>query len=117
MEFTTVTTSLSLDEMDFFKVPENRLSIFKREAQHCFYCLRKIDVGSYVVEHVISRPKGHNSYRNFGDRMPSMQQQKGRYRSREFPALHIAIAFSMYRISRADCHMSIASERENLSRS
>ena len=33
---------LSLDEMDFFEVRENRLRILQREDHTCFYCLRKL---------------------------------------------------------------------------
>jgi len=54
----------SLDEMDFFEVPENRQLILKRESHKCFYCLRDLNNDNYVIEHVISRPEGDNSYRN-----------------------------------------------------
>lgn len=54
----------SLDEMDFFEVPENRLLILERENHRCFYCLREINGDTYVMEHVVSRPQGNNSYRN-----------------------------------------------------
>jgi hypothetical protein len=55
----------SLEEMDFFEVPENGLAILEREDWRCFYCLRKLDETrkDYVIEHVF-RPKGDNSYRN-----------------------------------------------------
>ena len=55
---------LSIEEMDFFEVPENRLLILERESHHCFYCLRSINKSNYVIEHVESRPEGNNSYRN-----------------------------------------------------
>lgn len=57
-------SQLSLEEMDFFEVPENRLQIFRREAGRCFYCLRSIDEKDHVIEHAMSRPNGNNSYRN-----------------------------------------------------
>lgn len=57
-------TPLSIEEMDFFDVPENRVLILERENYHCFYCLRSIDKSNYVIEHVESRPEGNNSYRN-----------------------------------------------------
>ena len=55
---------LSLEEMDFFEVSENRALILKREEYHCFYCLRALTAQSYVIEHVVSRPIGDNGYQN-----------------------------------------------------
>ena len=55
---------ISLDEMDFFEVPENRVLILEREKHRCFYCLREINSDTHVMEHVVSRPEGNNSYRN-----------------------------------------------------
>ena len=53
-----------LEEQDFFSVPENRALILKREEWRCFYCLAKLDENNHVIEHVVSRPEGDNSYRN-----------------------------------------------------
>lgn len=53
-----------LESMDFFSVPENRLLLLKRENYRCFYTLQKLDESNFVVEHVVSRPAGNNSYRN-----------------------------------------------------
>lgn len=50
--------------MDFFEVPENRPLILEREQHRYFYCLRSIDKESYVIEHVVPRPYGNNSYKN-----------------------------------------------------
>ena len=47
---------LSLEEMDFFNVAENRPSILNREGNRCFYCRRALDPSNYVIEHVTSRP-------------------------------------------------------------
>src|SRR5580698_11188810 len=55
---------VSLEERDFYDVPENRAAILKREKNLCFYCLRSIDSSNYVIEHVESRSKGNNSYLN-----------------------------------------------------
>jgi len=55
---------LSIEEMDFFEIPENRALILEREEHHCFYCLRALTTESYVIEHVVSRPTGNNGYRN-----------------------------------------------------
>jgi hypothetical protein len=57
-------TETTLDQMDFFSVPENRKRILKREGGQCFYCLAKLNTENYVIEHVVSRPNGDNSYRN-----------------------------------------------------
>ena len=57
-------TPLLIEDMDFFDVLENQVLILERERHHCFYCLRKVDKSTYVIEHVESRPEGNNSYRN-----------------------------------------------------
>jgi hypothetical protein len=55
---------VSLEDMDFFTVEENRVLILLREDHKCFYCLRALSPDNYVIEHVVSRPAGNNSYRN-----------------------------------------------------
>lgn len=60
----TETPPLSIEEMDFFELPENRSLILQREQNRCFYCLRALTAESYVIEHVVSRPAGDNGYRN-----------------------------------------------------
>jgi 5-methylcytosine-specific restriction endonuclease McrA len=60
----TPDASISIEEMDFFSVAENRILILAREGGCCFYCLRSIDSDNHVIEHVISRPTGSNGYRN-----------------------------------------------------
>ncbi len=55
---------LDLEEMDFFENPELRATLVKRENGKCFYCNCNLDTNNYVIEHVISRPKGDNSYKN-----------------------------------------------------
>ena len=55
---------INVEEMDFFEVPENRLLILKRENSRCFYTLEKLDERNFVIDHVVSRPDGDNSYRN-----------------------------------------------------
>lgn len=49
---------------DFFTVEENRARILMREEHRCFYCLRQLNGENYVIEHVISRAAGANTYRN-----------------------------------------------------
>lgn len=61
---TITETEENLQQMDFFSVPENRNRILDREERRCFYCLAGLDSNNYVIEHVVSRPDGDNSYRN-----------------------------------------------------
>ena len=60
----TEPTAIILEEMDFFTVEANRKLILDREGSKCFYCLKALNAENHVLEHVISRPKGNNSYRN-----------------------------------------------------
>ncbi|MEI6084291.1 MAG: HNH endonuclease signature motif containing protein [Verrucomicrobiota bacterium] len=53
-----------IEKMDFFFVPENRLLILERDGHRCFYCSCKLTKENHVIEHVVSRPDGDNSYRN-----------------------------------------------------
>lgn len=56
--------ALTLEQIDFFSTPENRKLILEREGHKCFYCLAGLNGENHVVEHVVSRPNGNNSYRN-----------------------------------------------------
>lgn len=60
----TVQPMISLEDMDFFSVEENRQFILVRERRRCFYCLRALTAENHVIEHVVSRPARDNSYRN-----------------------------------------------------
>jgi len=60
----TSAATLDLEDHDFFAIPENRKLILERENWKCFYCLARLDENNHVVEHVVSRPEGTNSYRN-----------------------------------------------------
>jgi 5-methylcytosine-specific restriction endonuclease McrA len=53
-----------IETEDFFEVADNRARILLREAHQCFYCVRKLNGDSYVIEHVVSRPTGDSTYRN-----------------------------------------------------
>lgn len=68
---------LLLEEMDFFSVEENRHRIPEREGGHCFYCSRSIGEDNYVIEHVVSRPEGDNSYRNLVAACRQCNNRKG----------------------------------------
>ncbi len=60
----TSAAEITLEEQDFFSIPENRKLILEREKWRCFYCLAVLDENNHVVEHVVSRPEGNNSYMN-----------------------------------------------------
>ena len=54
---------LDIERVNFFVI-ENRSYILDREGHRCFYCQRAINKETYVIEHVLSRPAGNNTYRN-----------------------------------------------------
>jgi len=68
---------VTLEDMDFFNVPENRLAILEREKWKCFYCLKKLNEQNYVIEHVVSRPSGNDSYRNVVAACANCNNKKG----------------------------------------
>lgn len=70
-------TKIDLEEMDFFEVPENRELILDRENHECFYCKASLNGENYIMEHVISRPQGNNSYRNIVASCRSCNNKKG----------------------------------------
>lgn len=73
-----------MEQMDFFNVPENRLLILKRENYRCFYTLRPLDEQNFVVEHVVSRPNGDNSYRNIVAASRQANNMKGSMSAEDF---------------------------------
>jgi hypothetical protein len=52
------------EDGDYFHEPSNRLLIFMRDGYQCFYCRRVVEGNSIVLDHVVSRPRGDDSYRN-----------------------------------------------------
>ena len=74
----------SLEEMDFFVVPEYRRSILAREGGKCFYCRRALDDSNWLVEHVVSRPEADNSYRNVVAACRGCNNRKGDTSAEEF---------------------------------
>jgi len=56
--------AVDIESLDFFALVENRALILRRERWQCFYCLAKLDENNHVLEHVVSRPDGNNTYRN-----------------------------------------------------
>jgi hypothetical protein len=77
-------STLDLEEMDFFIAPENRLAILRRESHKCFYCLSALSTSNHVIEHVLSRPAGDNTYRNLVAACVSCNNRKGSKLADEF---------------------------------
>jgi HNH endonuclease len=69
--------AISLDDMDFFSIEDNRALILTREGHKCFYCLRALNADNHVIEHVTSRPDGNNSYRNVAAACRQCNNRKG----------------------------------------
>ena len=74
----------SLDDIDFFNVPENRRLIFERESGRCFYTLDELDNENFVIDHVVSRPEGNNGYRNVVACSRDANNRKGSTDAAEF---------------------------------
>jgi hypothetical protein len=60
-----LSSSNSLDKVDFMQTRALRQSIHARERGRCFYCLRRIPSRVHCLDHVVPRAEsGSNSYRN-----------------------------------------------------
>lgn len=79
----TTPDEIDIEHIDFFDA-ENRLAILKREDFRCFYTLKQIDSNSFVVDHVVSRPKGDNSYRNLVAASREANNRKGEMPAEDF---------------------------------
>lgn len=55
---------IDIENADFFEIQNNRKLILERDQYKCFYCSAGLDENNYVIEHVISRPAGNNSFKN-----------------------------------------------------
>jgi hypothetical protein len=75
---------LDLEEMDFFEFDENRKIILEREGWRCFYCMCKLNNNNFVMEHVVSRPNGNNSYRNIVAACRSCNNKKDNVLAEDF---------------------------------
>jgi hypothetical protein len=79
-----VAPEVSLEELDFFNIPENRSLILDREGHLCFYCIRALNSENHVIEHVVSRPNGINSYRNVVAACRHCNNRKGNSSAEDF---------------------------------
>ncbi len=68
---------LTLEEADFFENTAHRNLILERDQHKCFYCMKGLDDKNYVIEHVISRPEGTNSYKNLVASCRTCNNRKG----------------------------------------
>jgi hypothetical protein len=75
---------IDIETMDFFNVPENRALLLEREQFKCFYTFEKLDKDNFIVEHVVSRPAGNNSYRNCVAASRETNNKKGSTSAEDF---------------------------------
>jgi hypothetical protein len=75
---------VALEDMDFFENPENRMFIREREKNLCFYCQTQLNDSNYVIEHVVSRPEGNNSYSNLVAACRTCNNRKGDIDAKDF---------------------------------
>ena len=68
------------EDSDFYGDPKNRLRILVREEHCCFYCLRQLTEQNFVIDHIVSRPVGHDGYSNV---VAACRSCNNRKRSRE----------------------------------
>ena len=79
-----VEVELDLEAMDFFGVAENRMLLLRREGHRCFYTFEELDKNNFIVEHVVSRPEGNNSYRNCVAASRETNNKKGSMSAEDF---------------------------------
>lgn len=79
----TTPDEIDIEQIDFFDA-ENRLAILKRDGFRCFYTLKQIDSNSFVVDHVVSRPSGDNTYRNLVAASREANNRKGEMPAEDF---------------------------------
>lgn len=75
---------IDIEDVDFFSVPENRQRLLVREQFRCFYTLKALDKDNFIVEHVVSRPDGNNSYRNCVAASREANNRKGAMSAEDF---------------------------------
>lgn len=81
---TNMLVELDIDKIDFFSVLEYREKILDREQRKCFYCFKTLSNDGYVIEHVVSRPRGDNSYRNLVASCRTCNNKKGKIVAADF---------------------------------
>jgi len=74
--------ALTLDQMDFFAVLENRKLILEREGWRYFYCLAGLDAENHVIEHVVFASERQQYLPQCGGILSPVQQPQKRRDSR-----------------------------------
>jgi hypothetical protein len=95
----TTPEEIDIEQIDFFDA-ENRLAILKRDEFRCFYTLKQIDANSFVVDHVVSRAEGSNSYRNLVAASREANNRKGGMPAEDF----IRLLYREGLLSEQECH-------------
>jgi HNH endonuclease len=95
---------IDLEDLDFFGVLENRAQILEREEWQCFYCRARLDESNHVLEHVVSRPEGDNSYRNIVAACRRCNNRKGSTAATE----HLRVLYREGIISGDDITQAVA---------
>ena len=75
---------IPLEEIDFYTDPSLRRAILKRENNRCFYSFHKITEDNLVLDHVVSRPQGNNSYMNLVATTKAMNSKKDNMNADDF---------------------------------
>lgn len=75
---------VDIESMDFFTDERNRLLLLERENNICFYTLKVLSKDNFVVDHVISRPLGSNSYWNCVAASREANNRKGAMQADDF---------------------------------
>ena len=79
------TLPASIEETDFFNMPELRQAIHERERGRCFYCLRQTNWRFRCLDHVVPQARsGRNSYRNLVSCCADCNARKGELPADEF---------------------------------
>jgi HNH endonuclease len=74
-----------LEEVDFRKTIDLRRAIHSRERGRCFYCLRRVALGSGCLDHVVPRARVEcNSYRNLVSACMECNSQKADQPAEEY---------------------------------
>ncbi len=83
-ELETAELETPLEELDFYSDPLLRRAIRERENNRCFYSFQKITDENFVIDHVVSRPEGNNSYMNLVATTKSMNNKKNDMNADDF---------------------------------
>src|SRR5690606_9933075 len=75
---------VDVEDLDFFNNQDLRTKILERDNWKCFYCFKALNSENYVLEHVVSRPTGNNSYRNLVASCRTCNNKKDKLNANDF---------------------------------